>query len=303
MKVPVLLLAFNRPSLTIQIINAIRNYKPNKFYFSVDGPRIGNQNDKINNESVKDLVKFIDWECEVITNFSANNLGCRIGPSSGINWFFEREEMGIILEDDCLPDESFFFFCEELLEKFKDNNSISMISGTNFSFGKERFHTSYSFSIYPHIWGWASWRRAWFGYDLNMKDYPVWRNKDFLNPIFPEKRERDFWYKNFDLVAFENFSAWDYQWFFHNLKHSRLSIVPSMNLIRNIGSGDDATHTQDLGIISKLKLERMDFPLNHPVEICRNKSIEKYSRKIFGLEWKFYYPLLIFLRKILKKII
>ncbi len=302
MKVPILLLAFNRPTLTNKVFSTIKKYKPNKLYFSVDGPRIGNQNDELNNQLVKNLVSEIDWDCEVFTNFSEVNLGCRNAVSGGINWFFEKEELGIILEDDCYPDDSFFIFCEELLLKYKHDTSIGMISGTNFSFGKNKLKSSYSFSIYPHIWGWATWRRAWLGYNVNIPDYSDRRRENFLKNIFPDIKEQDFWYRNFDLVAYENFNTWDYQWVFHNFKNFRINIVPSKNLIKNIGSGKDATHTQDLGIFSKLKLEKIDFPLKHPLKVERDKNTERYSRKTFGLEWKVYYPLLISLRSIFKKI-
>lgn len=301
MKIPILLINFNRPNLTKNIIQTIRNYSPSKFYFAVDGPRENKPSDIEKIANVQSLIKYIDWDCEVLTRFSSTNLGCRNAVSSSISWFFEKEEMGIILEDDIVPDPSFFLFCEELLYKYKDNEKIGMISANNFSFGKNEINKSYYFSIYSHIWGWASWRRSWQGYDVDMKDYISFKENKILESILEDKDEILFWYNMFDNVALKGFNTWDYQWVYHNMKNNRLNIMPSVNLIENLGFGQDASHTHEAGVYKNLKKEKLKFPLLHPIEIKQDIKSDAYSKKLLNLQGNPFSLMSIF-RKIKKKI-
>jgi hypothetical protein len=301
MKIPILLINFNRPNLTKNIIQTIRNYGPSKFYFAVDGPRENKPSDIEKIANVQSLIKYIDWDCEVLTRFSSTNLGCRNAVSSSISWFFEKEEMGIILEDDIVPDPSFFLFCEELLYKYKDNEKIGMISANNFSFGKNEINKSYYFSIYSHIWGWASWRRSWQGYDVDMKDYITFKENKILESILEDKDEILFWYNMFDNVALKGFNTWDYQWVYHNMKNNRLNIMPSVNLIENLGFGQDASHTHEAGVYKNLKKEKLKFPLLHPIEIKQDIKSDAYSKKLLNLQGNPFSLMSIF-RKIKTKI-
>ncbi|WP_010575178.1 hypothetical protein [Leptospira kmetyi] len=205
----------------------------------------------------------------------------KLSVSGAIDWFFKNEEQGIILEDDIIPEPSFYQFCEELLERYKDDERIGMISGDNFGFGFRRNQNSYYYSIYSHIWGWASWRRAWKGYDVHMKDYDDFLKSEFLTDLFSDATEYNFWKSNFDKVAFENFDTWDFQWVYHNFKNGRLNIMPSVNLIRNIGFGESAAHTKQENQYSNMKTEPMNFPLVHPDYMIRDYKSDLMSQRTF----------------------
>ncbi|AKH77603.1 hypothetical protein LEP1GSC079_0014 [Leptospira interrogans str. FPW1039] len=281
MKVPVLLIAFNRPDFTFAVFETIKNYQPKKLYVAVDGPR-KNKNDEIwKCEKVRAVINEVDWVCDVKTLFRSENLGCKKAVSSAINWFFENEEMGIILEDDIIAEPSFYHFCEELLEHYKNDERIGMISGNNFGFGYRRNRNSYYYSLYSHIWGWASWKRAWKGYDLNMTDYEDFLKGGHLHDLFLNQAEFEFWKSNFDKVVFEDFDTWDFQWVYHNFKNGRLNIMPSVNLVKNIGFGEEATHTMYLSPYANMKTEKMNFPLIHPAYRVRDNRSDEMSRKTF----------------------
>ncbi|PJZ58449.1 glycosyl transferase [Leptospira barantonii] len=205
----------------------------------------------------------------------------KLSVSGAIDWFFKNEEKGIILEDDIIAEPSFFTFCEELLERYKDDERIGMISGDNFGFGHRRDESSYYFSRYSHIWGWASWRRAWKGYDVHMTDYAEFLRSEFLSDLFSEAVEYNFWKSNFDMVAFDDFETWDFQWVYHNFKNGRLNIMPSVNLIRNIGFGDSAAHTKEANQYSNMKTEPMHFPLVHPKYLIRDCKSDLMSQRTF----------------------
>ncbi|NCN11198.1 MAG: glycosyl transferase [Leptospira sp.] len=301
MKIPILLIAFNRPELTKKVIDAIRTYKPDRLYFAVNSYRVNLNEELTKVEKVKSLIKEIDWKCNVSTLFRNEHLLLKYSVSSAINWFFENEDMGIILEDDIVPDSSFFLFCEELLIRYKDNEKIGMISANNFSFGKNKIDTSYYFSIYSHIWGWASWRRAWQGYDVDMIEYQNFKKNKLLEKLFNDQNEINFWYDMFDKVAFDNFNTWDFQWVFHNMKSNRLNIMPSVNLIENLGFGIDASHTHEAGVYKNLKKEQLIFPLTHPPDINQDIQSDAFSKKLLNLQANSFSLMSIF-RKIKTKI-
>ncbi|WP_246836072.1 glycosyl transferase [Leptospira yasudae] len=281
MKVPVLLIAFNRPEFTKQVFETIRAYQPEKIYFAVDGPRKNRQDENELCENVRGIINSVDWVCTVKTLFRKENLGCKIAVGEAITWFFENEEMGIILEDDIIPDSTFYRFCEELLHYYKNDTRIGMISGDNFGFGYKRDSNSYYYSLYSHIWGWASWRRAWNGYDLEMKDYKDFLMENRLSDLFPDRVEFEFWKTNFDKVAYENFDTWDFQWVYHNFKNGRLNIMPSVNLVKNIGFGENAAHTIHVSPYANMRTEEMRFPLTHPKYFIRDDKSDEMSRNTF----------------------
>lgn len=276
---PILFIIFNRPDTTQEVFNAIRAIKPKKLYVTADGARKGNQNDLINCPKTREIIN-IDWDCDLKTLYRDENLGCRNAVSDAITWFFNQEEKGIILEDDCLPDLSFFPFCEELLEKYKDNEQIMLISGDNFQNSKKQGDSSYYFSRYNHIWGWASWRRVWQHYDVDMKTFPENKEKEFLNDIFSNKKARNYWLKRFEKAYNGEINTWDYQWTYSIFSRNGISILPNENLISNIGFGNQSTHTAKMNNkMANLPLGSITFPLTHPSEIKINMQADDYTFK------------------------
>jgi len=274
---PILFLIFNRPDTSERVFEAIRKAKPTRLYVAADGPREGNENDLLNCPKTRAVVK-VDWDCEVKLLFREQNLGCKQAVSQAITWFFEQEEQGIILEDDCLPHPSFFPYCETLLEYYKNEDRVMLISGDNFQNGKVIGDNSYYFSRYNHIWGWASWRRAWQHYDVDMKSFPEMKKQEFLNAIFPNKKVQDFWMQKFETSYNKQINTWDYQWTYCVFKEKGISILPNTNLISNIGFGDNSTHTANINKrLANLPITEISFPLTHPAKIEINHKADMYT--------------------------
>ena len=244
--VPVLLLIFNRPEQTAKIFEQISLVRPAKLYVAADGPRIDKLGESEKCTQARFIVDKVDWPCRVVTLFRDTNLGCREAVSSAVNWFFEQEEEGIILEDDCLPSSDFFSFCKAMLHTYRHDSRIGHICGSNFQLGQKRGDGSYYFSRIPHVWGWASWRRAWKGYDVNISTFPEFKSSRLMEgiPAFSEFSEQ--WLNTFERVYKDNFDTWDYQYTYHHLVNNRLAIIPNSNLIKNIGFDEQATHTHRL---------------------------------------------------------
>jgi hypothetical protein len=260
----VLFLVFNRPDVTAQVFDAIRQAKPPRLYVAADGPRHGRAGEVERVAQVRAIATAVDWPCEVRTLFRDKNLGCKAAVSGGITWFFGQEEQGIILEDDCLPNQSFFWFCEELLNRYADENAVSTITGDNFQRGVQRGEGTYYFSRYNHVWGWASWRRAWRYYNGELLFWPEWKKSEGWTRAIPDKVERRYWTKIFDLMFDKQIDTWDYPWMASVWFNGGLTATPTVNLVSNIGHGADATHTlnansplaematTDLGVIEHL---------------------------------------------------
>jgi hypothetical protein len=262
---PILYLIFNRLDLTEITFSSICKIKPKKLFIAADGPRLGNINDEINCKLVREyVISKIDWDCEVITLFREKNLGCGKGVSSAISWFFEQVDYGIILEDDCVPNNSFFYFCEQLLLKYKYNDRISHISGCNFQIGYKHDKNDYFFSNYSFIWGWATWKRSWIDYDFEMKNF---------ESFFKKFRYKNLISYDFYLnVKNKTIDTWDVQWQYSLLKNKKISIQPRLNLIRNIGFSDSATHTncKEPHFLKISEYGDLDKNLIHPNEISIN---------------------------------
>lgn len=232
LKVPILFLVFNRPEETRQVFNSIKKVKPKKLFIAADGARKGNKSDKKNIKKVRKIISQINWKCEVKTLYRKDNLGCKLAVSGAIDWFFENVKEGIILEDDCLPTTDFFYFCEKLLSKYRNNPKVMMISGTNYLGNKFVSNYDYIFSQYHSVWGWATWKRAWDKYDINMSKWPI--NK---NTVFPytNKMAKKYLSSMFSVVKKGRLDTWDAQWFYTCLTSKGVSIVPRVNMISNIG--------------------------------------------------------------------
>ncbi len=276
---PVLFLIFNRPETTFRVFQTIQKLQPPRFFIAADGPRQNKPEEKKQCDQTRAVVKEINWECEVKTLFRNENLGCRKAVSNAINWFFEFVDEGIILEDDCLPSLSFFWFCEELLKRYKDDMRIMHIAGYNPHFGKRYGDASYYFSNYNLIWGWATWKRAWKYYSENMSDYEYFlKSKTFKN-IFHSKKEQSFFKDRFTQTYLERIDSWGYLWLLSRCMQGGYAIHPNCNLIENIGFTENATHTKSgYDKLGKNPKTDIKFPLIHPKFIL---PIRKADKKIF----------------------
>ena len=283
---PILLIGFNRPDLFEIVLNRVLEVKPRRIYVGLDGAREGRKDDEDSLKKIKKLVSGVK-KCEVKTCYQTNNLGCKYGPVTAMNWFFDNEKMGIILEDDVLADKSFFYYCQELLEKYKNDMRIGSISGNNFQFRNESYRYSYYFSRYSHSCGWATWRRAWKSYDINLIDYKINKN-EVLNKVFNKLSDKIYWKIIFSgIINNQIESAWDYQWNWNMWKHKMLGIIPNSNLVKNLGFGRvDATHTKFRSKFANLAVKPMIFPLKHPKFIKRNLLADGFTQKNNYVLWK-----------------
>lgn len=264
-KTPILFIVFNRPEVTAKTLSAIRKVKPKYLFVAADGPREDMPDDIQKCKKVKQVVnELVDWDCELKTLYRKENRGCGHGPAEAITWFFEHVEQGIILEDDCLPAESFFPFCEELLKKYKNDNRVWLISGYNSLINWYPQKKSYHFSKMGGTWGWATWKRAWNYFDYESKQWFTQSGKNKVQNSLGRKEYYNVFEEKFNhYFKVVRRDVWDYQWLFIWHYHDGISIVPSVNLISNIGFGEDATHTLN----TKLKTPKrfnIKFPLKHP---------------------------------------
>lgn len=280
LKTPVAFIIFNRLDTTKRVFAEIAKARPQKLLVIADGPRSDHPDDAAKCAAVRAVIDGVDWDCEVLKNYSDVNLGCKRRVSSGLDWVFDTVEEAIILEDDCLPHPTFFRFCEEMLEKYRDDERIAMISGDNFQFGRKRTIYSYYFSRYPHIWGWASWSRAWENYDVDMKLWPEIRDVGLLEDLLGNKKSVWYWKYKFENVYQGKIDTWDYQWTFACWIQSALTVLPNVNLVSNIGFGRESLHTTEKNKISNMKTEAITFPISHPSYILRDSVADYITEKI-----------------------
>jgi hypothetical protein len=274
-KTPVVLFVFNRPSFAHQLFSVISRIKPPELFIFADGPRLNNYEDIALCKQTREVFKHINWPCKVERVYSKSNIGCRECIPRGLNQVFDSVKECIILEDDCIPQPSFFEFCEILLEKYRYNPKVMTIGGHRSDGPNEFLSNSYFFSKYPSIWGWATWRDRWQKYDLLMPEWSQLRNTNWLNNIFSSNHEVAYWHRYFDKVQ-DGLDMWDYALFFTCWLNEGLSIRPKVNMISNIGFGSDATHTKSeehLNIFSKPT--NITFPLVHPTNIEIDEEADK----------------------------
>lgn len=300
----VLFLVFNRPSVTAKVFEAIRQARPPKLYVGADGPRQGRLDDEKSCAKVRHIATQVDWPCEVRTLFRDSNLGSKQAVSAAINWFFDHEEQGIILEDDCLPHQDFFFFCQDLLYRYANNDKVWVITGDNFQDGHKRGDASYYFSRYNHVWGWATWRRAWSKADMHISFWPEWKASNSWRLIWPDTLARRYWEKVFDNLDRPDIDAWDYPWTACVWYHGGLTATPNVNLISNIGFGADATHTaSDDSAFSNMPTHALGT-LTHPHVVAQNVDADRYvfDHNFGGRVKRFPYALYHFPLRVIKKI-
>jgi len=273
---PVLMVIFNRQDNARRVFDAVRQAKPKQLFIAADGPRPDRIGEKERCDQTRKIAQEVDWPCEVHTDFLDKNIGPCLRVPMAISWFFDHVEQGIILEDDCLPDQSFFSFCGEMLERYKNDEKVMNISGNNFQDGIKRGDSSYYFSRYPSTWGWATWRRAWKLYDTNMSRFPAFIKEKRIKSIVPDKDkgEQRYWLTFFTKEHAGKFIFWDVKWLFTIWSYGAVSVIPNNNLVTNIGFGADATHTKgELGLSIPLK------PLTriiHPKEIVVDHEADRY---------------------------
>jgi len=278
---PVAFIIFNRTDTTERVFAEIAKARPPMLLVVGDGPRANRSEEGDKVAATRAIIKRVDWDCEVLTNFSEVNLGCKRRVSSGIDWVFEQVEKAIILEDDCLPDPTFFRFCQEMLERYHHDQRIGMISGDNFQFGRRRNDDSYYFSKYVHVWGWATWRDRWVGsYDVTMARWPRIRDEGWLADMVGNRREAAYWKKIFERVYHDEIDTCDYQWVFANWAEGRVSILPAVNMISNVGFDENATHTNGDSDLANLARNQIGFPLTHPAGVFRNIQADQFSERM-----------------------
>lgn len=239
---PILFLIFNRPDLTEQVFNRIKEIKPKKLFVAADGPRFEKEDECFLCKKTRNVViNNIDWDCDVKYLFRANNLGCGLAVSGAITWFFEHVTEGIILEDDCLVDVSFFYFAQAMLSKYRYSSEVYHISSLSF-LKEDKSENDFDFVKYPLIWGWATWRRCWNNYSFELDYREV---KTVLKKLEVQKQAKKYWYNIFKLLEFKKIDTWDYQWLFCCISNKGLCIIPKKNMVSNIGFDDRGTHTKN----------------------------------------------------------
>lgn len=287
MNIPILFLPFNRPEVAKKVFEIIRQAKPTQLFIAADGPRINNTLDKKLCSETRKIFDNIDWECEVKTLFRNENLGCKYGINAAIDWFFEHVDKGIILEDDCLPDPSFFSFCEEMLIKYENNEDIGLVSGNNYLSPELMLKNNLPLNTYYFVkpvytWGWATWKRAWAKQDLEMLDWPKHKKDHLLERSFTNKNAIGFFSHTFDYVYSGRAQAWDVAWFLSCLSNSMMCIIPPKNLISNIGVV--GAHSKEAGAFNNLPIYSLDTKiLQHPSTVTRNIVIENITLDILKI--------------------
>ncbi len=281
--ISVLVLGFNRPDRVKQLIERLRIIKPREIFFAVDGPRGHLSKDAELVKQTQVLALEFDWGCIVHTLFQSENLGCAHGVTAGINWFFTHVEEGIILEDDVLPDPSFFPFCSELLERYRDDQRVWCISGSNrIPSEKLSEQFSYRFSSIPQVWGWATWRDRWEKYSLDIGN---WRSRGLSNlSLFKTVNYSPsafaYWSANFDLMTRMAVDTWDIQLVNAAMRNRALAVIPRVNLVENIGWGESATHTREVPR-SLQAVQEISVPLKHPPVRVDTQADRQMNRLVY----------------------
>lgn len=277
-KTPVALLVYNRPEATERVFNRIATVRPRRLLVIADGPK--DAADAAKCDRVRSLVEDAPWDCDVERNYADSNMGCRERVVSGLNWVFDGSDTAIVLEDDCLPDSSFFRFCDDLLAFYADNPRIGHISGSNLAQASGTAsggRNSYYFSRYSTIWGWATWRRAWRLYDADLGMWPEVRSSGGHYDLFRTAAEAEYWAWYWDAVKARDIDTWDVQWLFCMRVSNSLAAIPNVNLVTNIGFGKEATHTRDSGGHgANMPAETASFPLHHPASMVCNEDADDY---------------------------
>jgi hypothetical protein len=267
----VAIMAFNRPQTLARVFAVVRAARPARLLLVCDGPRPDRAGEALRCAEVRRILEGVDWPCEVERNYSEVNMGCRARIASGLDWVFARAEEAIILEDDTLPNASFFPYCDELLARYRDDERVQMICGYNLLGRGEASGASYWFSAHPRVWGWASWRRAWRGYDETMAEWPAFKATSGWTSR--TRDERAHWGPFLEGVKNGTVDTWDAQLTLLAWRTGRLSVIPSSNLVNNIGFGPDSTNTRSPDNPSPA-VHALSFPMTHPAEVVPSIQLD-----------------------------
>ena len=277
---PILFLTYKRFDTAKKVFDSIKKAQPKKLYFVSNAPKNNDFEEYKKISKVRSLVDQIDWDCNVITLFREEYLDVKQSITNSIDWFFLLEEKGIILEDDCVPVQSFYTFCQDLLSYYENDNEVYSIGGCCFFEDLNLPENEYRFSKHAYIWGWATWRRAWKKYDLKMSQWPNYKNTKSFKSIFRNKLIRYYWINIFNSVYRGQINTWDYQWVYSVWLNNGITIIPNRNLITNIGFGNDSNFTNDKNSIeANMKVSEVKFPLKHIDNKIINSIDQKYVEK------------------------
>ncbi|WP_016952925.1 glycosyltransferase family 2 protein [Anabaena sp. PCC 7108] len=277
---PVILIIFNRPDTTKKVFAAIRQAQPPKLLVISDGFRPDRPGEFEKCTDTRAIIDQVDWKCEVLKNYSNHNLGCRNRISTGLNWAFEQVEEAIILEDDCLPHPTFFRFCQEMLEFYRHDTRIASICGDNTPVGYRRTQDSYYFSLYNRCWGWATWKRVWLNYDVDMKKWPLVRDNNWLYDILQDDYAVNVWTNIFNSTYDKLNTSWAYQFTFSLWMQSLMNIIPNVNIVSNIGFNESGTNTLNReDPRANVPTQAINFPIQHPPFIIRDTLADAFTQK------------------------
>jgi len=280
---PVLLIVFNRTDTTAAVMKALQLAKPRNLLVAADGPRATRRGEAALCAETREVVRrMVNWPCEVNWKCSDENLGCGRGVASAISWALDKFEEVIVLEDDCIPHPDFFAFVGEMLDRYRHEPRVMLVSGTNVLHGRYALPYSYGFSRYPQTWGWATWRRAWKNFDFDMKIWPVVRDAGLLSDILGNQQETRYWTRIFEITKDGKIDTWDYQLHLTMWSHGAYAIYPASNLVTNIGV--QGTHYSGGGPIQDIPFAPLEFPLRHPPIIYRDIKAEAVIRE------RWYFP-------------
>ncbi|MBC9914809.1 glycosyltransferase family 2 protein [Chitinophaga varians] len=279
MQTPVLILIFNRPDKVQQLMDHLRGQRPAHLYIAADGPRADRPGETLQCQATRQTaISAIDWPCDVKTLFRSHNLGCGKAVSSAIDWFFEHTPEGIILEDDCLPDPTFFAFCTAMLQHYRNDASVMHINGSNFQFGQRRGPASYYYSRFAHVWGWASWRRAWQQYDFTLERYRGLSSEGLSTMLKHDMKA----------VCNQQLDTWDVQWFLSVWFNQGWTITPNVSLVRNTGYGSASTHTlREPRWFRKINYGQLPVII-HPAERHLDEAADQYAAAVMYSPSRWY---------------
>jgi hypothetical protein len=281
---PVLLVIFNRPDLTAKSFASIRRAKPSQLFIAADGPRAGRTGEPELCQQARRVVEQVDWTCQLKTLFRERNVGCRRGVSQSISWFFEHVEAGIILEDDCIAEDSFFPYCAELLDRYRAESDVLSISGDNNQGGRIRGRGSYFFSDFQQIWGWATWRRAWQHYSDNAVTLAQLKASGVIQRKFGE-HAANVWFEKFADTLAGRIDSWAYLWLMSCWAVNGVAILPNVNLVTNVGFDERASHTTDpTNKEAAMPTAPIPFPLKHSEKLVACRAADRYTlREVYGI--------------------
>jgi hypothetical protein len=275
-RTPVAYIVFNRPEHTARTFSVLREQRPDRLFIIADGPRRGHPTDEERCALVRRIVDAVDWPCEVACNYAEANLGLKRRVSSGLDWVFEHTERAIVLEDDCVANPDFFRFCDKLLDHYADDERVAVVTGNNFQHGRRRGDAAYYFSKYNHCWGWATWRRAWRHYRGDLPFWPDWRQSPAWRELLPDPVEQRYWAEIFDRVKSGEIDSWAYPWTASVWHQGGLTATPNVNLVSNIGFGDEATHTKATNSRSANLPTAALGPIEHPPQVVASTAADRY---------------------------